>query len=156
MGHDPVDPLRRRDGDLRHGRILLRIGKSQAAQESERVTGEYSALRRSLDELLLRVGELRGTSSALLPREIVAFIDNRCAEPFSDFAEARNALVQRFGLEAFANVMTQFASGERFVNRAWSAAADGYIDEVHASLERAQLHLEKANQLMYELEQQHG
>ena len=44
--------------------------------------------------------------------------------------------------------MTQFASAERFVNRAWSAAADGYTTEAADSLQRAQDHLNQASQLM--------
>ena len=42
----------------------------------------------------------------------------------------------QFGLAAFADVMTAFASGERSINRAWSASADGYFDEAESCLER--------------------
>jgi hypothetical protein len=35
--------------------------------------------------------------------------------------------------------MTEFAAGERAVNRSWSAAADGYVDEVAVCLEKAEL-----------------
>ena len=33
--------------------------------------------------------------------------------------------------------MTRFAAGERYLNRVWSASADGYIDEVNEYLEKA-------------------
>lgn len=55
----------------------------------------------------------------------------------TQFAESRTALVARYGLAGFANVMDGFAAGERQVNRAWSAAADGVVDEAVACLERA-------------------
>jgi len=35
-------------------------------------------------------------------------------------------------------VMSCFAAGERYLNRVWSASADGYIDEVNAYLVKAQ------------------
>jgi hypothetical protein len=44
--------------------------------------------------------------------------------------------------------MTQFSSAERFVNRAWSAAADGYLDETKSSLEIAENYLIGASDLM--------
>jgi len=34
-------------------------------------------------------------------------------------------------------VMSMFAAGERYLNRVWSASADGYIDEVNTYLEKA-------------------
>jgi len=42
------------------------------------------------------------------------------------------------GLQAYADVMSSFAAGERYLNRVWSASADGYIDEVNAYMEKAQ------------------
>jgi hypothetical protein len=130
------------------GVILLRGSSRAVTESSHRVEAEYSVLTDRLAILLAKVGELRAEIGSLPPSKIVAFIDAELAEPFSDFADARNALVQRFGLQAFADVMTQFASGERFVNRAWSAAADGYRDESSVSLERAQQHLQRASELM--------
>ena len=40
--------------------------------------------------------------------------------------------------------MTEFASGERYLNRAWSAAADGYVDEVVHSIHASRLFLDAA------------
>ena len=33
--------------------------------------------------------------------------------------------------------MSSFAAGERYLNRVWSASADGYIDEVNTYIEKA-------------------
>ncbi|MEM8681197.1 MAG: hypothetical protein AAGF97_17760 [Planctomycetota bacterium] len=135
------------------GAFLLRSTAAEAQQEDTRVSGEYATVRNSLDQLLSGIAELRGGIQDEDPQGIVDYIDDCLAEPFAEFADARNALIQRFGLHGFADVMTQFASGERFVNRAWSAAADGYIDEARASLERAHLHLDHAGQLLVSLEE---
>ena len=122
------------------GVILLRKTSKSAETESGRVAEEYSVVTSNLAELKQRIGELKINLDKLAPRDVVDFIDETCAEPFSDFADARNALVQRFGLQAFAEIMTQFASGERFLNRAWSAAADGYMKEVKDSVMRSDAH----------------
>ena len=125
-----------------------------AESQSHRVEAEDSVLSESLTRLNNGVAELSKRQTAMAPHQVVEYIDDQLAEPFADFADARNALVQRFGLQGFADVMTQFASGERFVNRAWSAAADGYMEEVAASLERAQGHLNKAQELKTLLEKE--
>ncbi len=133
------------------GVILIRSSNRAVAECSDRVESQFNVLTESLSRLLTKVGELRSRVTELQPSQIVSFIDGELVEPFADFADARNALIQRFGLQGFADVMTQFASGERFVNRAWSAAADGYRNEAASSLERAQLHLERADALLSDL-----
>ena len=54
-----------------------------------------------------------------------------------DFADGRDSITVEYGLSVFAEVMTQFAAGERAINRAWCAAADRYVDEAAACVERA-------------------
>ena len=64
-------------------------------------------------------------------------IDDRLREDLRRFAEARESIVHLVGLQAYANIMSEFAAGERYVNRVWSASADGYTDEAARYLERA-------------------
>lgn len=134
------------------GVVLLRKTSKSAETESTRVAGEYSIVSSKLAELNQRIGELRTNLDDLAPQDVVEFIDQTCSEPFADFADARNALVQRFGLHPFAEIMTQFASSERFLNRAWSAAADGYMNEVRDSVERSNAHILRASELLKKYE----
>ncbi|HMB54361.1 MAG TPA: hypothetical protein VKU40_13665, partial [Thermoanaerobaculia bacterium] len=60
------------------------------------------------------------------------------------FAEARESIAYRYGLAAYGEVMSHFASGERYLNRVWSASTDGYIDEAHDYLVRAKEQFEEA------------
>jgi hypothetical protein len=53
------------------------------------------------------------------------------------FVQARESVAHRFGLQAYAEVMNPFAAGERYLNRVWSAAADGYLDEALEYIGRA-------------------
>jgi ElaB/YqjD/DUF883 family membrane-anchored ribosome-binding protein len=133
------------------GVVLLRKAAKEETEDSNRIQAEYQTLTSSLDQLLACMGELRSQVAIAEPGDVTAYIDDNLVELFADFGDARNALIQQFGLSGFADVMTQFASGERFVNRAWSASADGYMDEASASLERAESHLQRAQQQMQEL-----
>ena len=136
------------------GAVMIRKSKAASEQSSSKVEAQYSVLETQLNVLRQAVSELRTMCDHVAPSQMVKLIDDRCAEPFAEFADSRNALVQRFGLQGFADVMTQFASGERFVNRAWSASADGYMDEVSRSLERADFHLQSASEKLGVLDRQ--
>ncbi len=129
------------------GIVLLRLADRQVHADHTQTDAEYAVLQRSLATLAATVGRLaRGEQH--VPSEVLRCLDDVCAPEFADFAEARRALIKRFGLQVYADVMTQFASAERYVNRAWSAAADGYVDEVAASLDKADRHLRHAQELL--------
>ncbi len=54
--------------------------------------------------------------------------------------EGRNALVAALGLARFAELMDAFSRLERALNRAWSAAADGALDEALRCIDDAAAH----------------
>ncbi|MGE3805902.1 MAG: hypothetical protein AB7K24_14615 [Gemmataceae bacterium] len=64
------------------------------------------------------------------------------------FIEGRARLIDRLGLAAYAELMDRFAAGERQINRAWSAAADGVLEEARACLNQAATLLEATRQLL--------
>ncbi|TWT76583.1 hypothetical protein CA13_70790 [Planctomycetes bacterium CA13] len=136
------------------GVILLRIANRSADEDDEKTDAEYSVVQDSLAKVQTVIDRLCSGDSDH-PSVVLHAIDNECTEPLSDFAEARGALVKRFGLETYANVMTEFAGAERYINRSWSAAADGYVDEVDLSLNRAKNHLTKASELLRTAEGSH-
>ena len=53
------------------------------------------------------------------------------------FSAARNTVIHRLGIQRGAELLIEFALGERLLNRAWSAAADGHLPEAVASLQEA-------------------
>ncbi len=65
------------------------------------------------------------------------WIDDTLRNDLRRFAEARESMVHLYGLQTYADIMSEFAAGERYVNRVWSAAADGYDDESRRYLGRA-------------------
>ncbi len=65
-------------------------------------------------------------------------IDELFSNDLAIFVQARESISHLYGLQAYADIMSYFASGERYLNRIWSASADGYIDEVNIYLDKAQ------------------
>lgn len=129
------------------GIALLKTARRQDHADDEKTEAEYSVVQDSLDKISETVNRLCDQTD-YRPSAVLRSIDDDCAEPFSDFADSRQALVKRFGMKVYADVMTEFASAERYVNRSWSAAADGYVDEVGSSLDRAKRHLQNAKDLI--------
>ena len=122
-----------------------RIAES-AADES--TVGSVDVLRTSISNLVSHSAELNKIQDQLAPSEIVKNIDDRCAIDFQEFADSRKSIIPIHGLSTYADVMTQFAAGERAMNRAWSAAADGYIDEVRTCLAKSHEHLSATRDLL--------
>ncbi|MEM1068878.1 MAG: hypothetical protein AAGG48_31130 [Planctomycetota bacterium] len=134
------------------GIVILRATRQQLEGDEETQEAEYSVLQDRLQVIQEAVNEMAGQSS-YDPAEILHRIDDQCAEPLADFADARKSLIRRYGMSVYAEVMTEFASAERYINRCWSAAADGYVDEVRDCLQRAKHHLGKTSELIVAADQ---
>ena len=93
-----------------------------------------SSINRIVDNLV-KLNEEKKTFPAY---EIRFEIDKKFREDLNIFAESRRSLGHRYGLQPYAEVMSSFAAGERYINRVWSASADSYVDEVSLYLEKAQ------------------
>ena len=132
------------------GIVVLRKA-SNPEQQLEQASGlSLVELGGRLTQLVSNLENLIQSIDELAPSQIAAKIDEQLADDFREFAEGRNLITTEYGLNVFADVMTQFASGERSVNRAWSAAADGYVDEAETCLRRGRDLLLEAHRLLNE------
>ena len=52
--------------------------------------------------------------------------------------DARESIAYVPSLQAYANVMSHMAAGECYLNRVWSASADGYADEALDFLDKTE------------------
>ena len=118
------------------GVILLHLGKRSATQKSEKSAANLQEISDALDRAIAKTQQLFKASSQMAPSKIVASIDGELADELRTFADGRESMMTEYDLKLFADVMSPFAAGERAINRAWSAAADGYIDEATDCLER--------------------
>ena len=78
-------------------------------------------------------------------------IDRRFRTDLNRFVDARESLTHIYGLQAYADIMSAFAAGERYLNRVWSASADGYADEARDYIGRARSQFEEARAKLEEI-----
>lgn len=135
------------------GVVLIRIDKASRSAASADSESDFETVRDSLQAVAQRIAGLHDKLDEMTCEDVLKFIDEQCVPPCADFADGRQVLVNRFGTALFAAVMTEFASGERYMNRAWSASADGYVDEVEKCVQYARTFFEAAVNTLNEASQ---
>jgi hypothetical protein len=78
-------------------------------------------------------------------------LDELLIDDLNAFVEARETIAHIYGLQVYAEIMNHFAAGERYLNRVWTASADGYIDEVNEYIEKARKQFDTAKKIVDEL-----
>lgn len=130
------------------GVCFLRIGKKSAVGKTGKVEANLSQIKAHLANAVNNSETLSNTMKDYKPRQILNFIEENLLEDLDGFAEGRDSITDEHGLEVFAKVMTQFASGERAINRAWSASADGYVDEAATCVAHGLAMLKSAQKML--------
>jgi hypothetical protein len=92
-----------------------------------------------LDSINSVVRDLRGLPVEVSSQDdkLRSWIDDKLRNDLRRFADARESMVHLFGLQVYADIMSSFAAGERYINRVWSASADGYDQEAARYLDKA-------------------
>lgn len=116
---------------LRYHRASLRKQLSFSQIGSESILEKLRRCSSVFDE------RLAGRIHELTCEQVLEVIDADLAPLMADFADDSKVMTFYFGTAAYTEIMTEFACGERYLNRAWSAAADGYVDEVTKSVQIA-------------------
>jgi len=127
-------------GLLIYKRQLSTLARSEEVLEVNRVE-----LRESISNVVNDLGEIiegELTQGAVLRDRI----DLKLREDLRRFADARESMVHLFGLQTYADIMSNFAAGERYINRVWSASADGYDEEANTYLKKAAGQFDEARQ----------
>ena len=119
------------------GVAFVQTGQRRKSKtEGEFVTGMES-VQASLNRIVQNITRLNSEKQTIDTYDMRHRIDELFAEDLLTFVDARESIAQAHGLNAYADVMSNFAAGERYLNRVWSASADGYIDEVNTYLDKA-------------------
>ncbi len=130
------------------GVVVLQISGREQRKSVDKVRTNMGKLEESLTNIVANAEKLDAEKESIDPYEIRHRIDELFMEDLDTFVENRETIGDAYGLQAYANVMTHFATGERYLNRCWSASTDGYIDEVHTYLTRAKIQFEEALELL--------
>jgi len=91
----------------------------------------------SLNNIINNLSDLNGRKDKVPTYDMRFEIDKLFRDDLLNFAEARESMKHLFGLQHYADIMSSFAAGERYINRVWSASTDGYIDEVMMYVEKS-------------------
>jgi hypothetical protein len=126
------------------GIVLVRAGKRQENRAVGKLAANIQIIEASMGRIVENISHLNEEKQSINPYDVRHRIDELFCEDIVTFVEARESIGQVFGLAVYADIMSHFASGERYLNRVWSASADGYIDEVAAYLDKAQLQFSEA------------
>jgi hypothetical protein len=113
-------------------RIAAAAARSDTILETNR-----NELNESIANIVRDLSEVMADGPAPSGAELRHWIDDKLRNDLRRFAEARESMVHLYGLQTYADIMSEFAAGERYVNRVWSAAADDYDDEANRYLVRA-------------------
>ncbi len=119
------------------GVVLVRLGRRREVRATERLTSNMRAIQDSLRRIAQNMTQLNAEKQSIDPYEVRHRLEGLFADDLSTFVTARESIAYSYGLAAYADVMSSFAAGERYLNRAWCASADGYVDEIHQYLGEA-------------------
>ena len=136
------------------GVALVRLTTRQAAREEDKLAANIQNIRQSLGRVVENITALDQEKESFNPYDLRHRIDELFPEDLATFVEAREAISHLYGLQSYADVMSIFASGERYLNRVWSASADGYINECHTYLPKAREQFAAALEQLSALEAQ--
>ncbi|WP_395375635.1 hypothetical protein [Marinicella sp. W31] len=117
--------------------ILYQQASNKAAKSGDLLQNNKEVLIKSLDNILRNLESLNGRKDSIPTYEMRFEIDKLFREDLMDFADARESMKYLFGIQKYADIMSSFAAGERYINRVWSASTDGYVDEVLAYVEKS-------------------
>lgn len=128
------------------GVVMLKRQAAAEARHSDRLANNRRVLGQSLDNILDNLRELNGRKDKVPTYDMRFEIDKLFRDDLFAFADARESMQHIFGLQAYADIMSSFAAGERYINRVWSASTDGYVDEVLMYVEKALAQFEHAKE----------
>jgi hypothetical protein len=120
------------------GVATIRIDDMRQSKTEHHVTANIETVESSLARIADNVSKLNSDKHSINTYDMRYRIDELFLEDLAMFVDARESITHRYGLSAYADVMSSFAAGERYLNRVWSASADGYIDEANAYLDKTQ------------------
>lgn len=119
------------------GVALARTGAKTAATMAHVLESDMATVSRSLENIVQHVSALNDEKETIPTYDMGKAIDERVLDDLNDFVDARKAISHTYGLQAYADIMSHYAGGERYLNRVWSASADGYVNEVKNYLDRS-------------------
>lgn len=125
-----------------------KTAKAVAANATSTKTASIENPLVSLNNLSNAACLLEQKASTLNNDEFCKQIEELTERHLTPFVESKNQIIAQLGLNKGSELIIATASGERLLNRAWSAAADGHKFEAEKSLRHATQALKDASRLV--------
>ncbi len=119
------------------GILCARAGHRKVHASKEKLNENIRSVETALEKIVENITQLNSQKQSINTYDVRHRIDELFLEELDIFVEARQSIAHIYGLSAYGEVMSSFAAGERYLNRVWSASADGYIDEVNTYIEKS-------------------
>lgn len=119
------------------GVIIARAGHKKIHASQTALDKNITSVETSLVNIVKNITDLNSQKETINTYDVRFKINDLFLDDLNSFVDARHSISAIYGLAAYGDVMSCFAAGERYLNRVWSASADGYIDEVNTYIERA-------------------
>ena len=133
------------------GVVMIHIGEHRSKRSEHKLAANLRDIQSSLGRIVENMTQLNAKKQTIDPYDIRHHLDKLFTDDLTSFADARQSLTHVYSLQVYADVMSHFACGERYLNRVWSASADGYIDEITGYLDKAQAQFTEALNRVNEL-----
>ena len=133
------------------GVIVIRTHEARHRKTEHHVAANIQAARDSMERIASNIQKVNADKHSIDTYDVRHRIDELFLDDLETFVDARQSIADRYGLTAYGDVMSSFAAGERYLNRVWSASADGYVDEVNEYLGRAETQLLESLNLLRNL-----
>ena len=126
------------------GVVTARSAVRSEARDENRLITNIAAIESSLAAIADDADRLYAQKESINVYDLRHVIDETFPAHLAAFVEARESIAHSYGLKAYAEVMNRFATGERYLNRVWSASTDGYQTEAHEYITRARVQFDDA------------
>lgn len=126
----------------------LQVRKALEAVKSGETATDGPNAAQLLTDMQAPMAELTESAGAMDATALEAKVDELMEAWVLPFAEARQQIIDRFGMATGAEILVTVAYGERMLNRVWSAAADGHLPEARACVPEATDALAEAARLL--------
>jgi hypothetical protein len=119
------------------GVIVLRITVKRHLKGEEKVDADISNIEKSLANIVKNMITFSQDKEQINVYDIHEKIDEIFLDDLEAFLKVRESIIHQYDMQSYADLMNHFAAGERYLNRSWSASADGYVNESYTYIDKA-------------------
>lgn len=127
------------------GVVVVCIAIRKHRKGEEKVDTDIMNIEKSLANIIQNMKTFNRDKANINVYDIHSRIDELFLNDIETFLKARESIIHQYDMQSYADLMNHFAAGERYLNRSWSASADGYVDESNTFVEKASEQFSIAN-----------